>query len=692
MEVPIIKRETPQNSYQPLQVNAPPRTPLPEMTGQLNFVNAIDKVARQAKDEADMAMVTDASRKMDEWQAANMFDPQKGYLSQQGQSAIGGSTSLISRFDSDMAQLVKGLGNPEQQLAVTKEINQRRAQLQQAAMAHERAQTSTYFDTVATQKVQSSSNNAALFWNNPEVVEGSIQAAKDAVTHLAEIRGVPVNEADIQKIESNARLGVLVRMADAAPETAIQYYDQHKDLFLADDYASAERLIKPVRVSVEAGNMIKSAVGSTARMTDPREMANFIIDVQEGGDKLVTDNNGYATRYGINTKFNPGVDLENLSKSDAAMLLVERYYRRAGADDFPANMRLAIFDAAVNQGPENARKWAQEADGDLNKFMQLRAADYDRLNRTGKPEYTNSYASWQRRMANVNRQSTPSVSLEEIKAGVAQQGGGLEATKAAFEMLDQQIKARDDLIKGQEADASRQAYEYLQSNQSVPPSVIARMNPKEVEAMQNRAPTDPAFVQEIRRRVLAGQDVDLAQYRWQLGKDYEELVKAQQNPDAMDTSSIVDDMVKTATPFIVTMGKPTDLANASKLDAFRRAAIAQVDARTRSKGAPLTPQEKQAVVDSLLLTVRRTNVGRFWDSTEDVPAYMAQGSQYTIPGIEPDLQYTIRGNKVSYQDVVDTVFGEAMRRNLRPTSDVMESIFKELSAQGGPINYTTAKE
>jgi lysozyme family protein len=47
----------------------------------------------------------------------------------------------------------------------------------------------------------------------------------------------------------------------------------------------------------------------------------------------------------------------------AKRIYMERYWRPVRADELPAGVRYAVFDAAVNSGPGQAVKWLQRAAG-----------------------------------------------------------------------------------------------------------------------------------------------------------------------------------------------------------------------------------------------------------------------------------------------------------------------------------------
>ncbi|MDX1314307.1 MAG: glycosyl hydrolase 108 family protein [Eudoraea sp.] len=95
-------------------------------------------------------------------------------------------------------------------------------------------------------------------------------------------------------------------------------------------------------------------------------MANFkkaveIVFKNEGYDQIVTDTGG-LTKWGISAKAHPNVDIRNLTKADAEAIYKEKYWDVIKGDQITdqANAE-AIFDHAVNAGPGEATKLAQDS-------------------------------------------------------------------------------------------------------------------------------------------------------------------------------------------------------------------------------------------------------------------------------------------------------------------------------------------
>jgi lysozyme family protein len=88
----------------------------------------------------------------------------------------------------------------------------------------------------------------------------------------------------------------------------------------------------------------------------------WVLDVAEGGSKLVTDQGG-LTRFGISQRAYPGEDIEHLTRERAVGLYLRDYWEPVQGNALPGALALCVFDAAVNLGPAQAVKLLQQCLG-----------------------------------------------------------------------------------------------------------------------------------------------------------------------------------------------------------------------------------------------------------------------------------------------------------------------------------------
>lgn len=89
--------------------------------------------------------------------------------------------------------------------------------------------------------------------------------------------------------------------------------------------------------------------------------AEAILDIETG--RLVVDNNGAKTRWGINQAANPDVDVEGLDRAGARGLYHSRYWLAIRGPELSPSVAVQVFDSAVNQGVDGATRVLQLAAG-----------------------------------------------------------------------------------------------------------------------------------------------------------------------------------------------------------------------------------------------------------------------------------------------------------------------------------------
>lgn len=81
----------------------------------------------------------------------------------------------------------------------------------------------------------------------------------------------------------------------------------------------------------------------------------------EGDYSNDPEDRGGETRYGISKTAHPEVDLDTLTREQAREIYRKHYWLAARCDEFPAQIGLALFDSAVNQGVHTAIRLLQQA-------------------------------------------------------------------------------------------------------------------------------------------------------------------------------------------------------------------------------------------------------------------------------------------------------------------------------------------
>jgi lysozyme family protein len=109
-----------------------------------------------------------------------------------------------------------------------------------------------------------------------------------------------------------------------------------------------------------------------------RCLAVTLFEEDQSGLGLVTHDAGGTTRWGIASRYNPEVDVANLTREGAARIYRVKYWDALHCGDFPIELAMVVFDGAVNPGPGWAARALQrvlgvEQDGNVGRDTLLRA-------------------------------------------------------------------------------------------------------------------------------------------------------------------------------------------------------------------------------------------------------------------------------------------------------------------------------
>lgn len=97
---------------------------------------------------------------------------------------------------------------------------------------------------------------------------------------------------------------------------------------------------------------------------ESRELFDLAIEVvlqHEGGSSDHPRDAGGRTRFGICERYNPGVDLENLTREEAIEIYWQKYWSGHRFDRLPVEIAVKVFDLAVNLGDAIAVACLQRA-------------------------------------------------------------------------------------------------------------------------------------------------------------------------------------------------------------------------------------------------------------------------------------------------------------------------------------------
>lgn len=101
----------------------------------------------------------------------------------------------------------------------------------------------------------------------------------------------------------------------------------------------------------------------------------FILDWEGRYFENDPDDPGGATKYGIDQRSHPGVDIKNLTEAGATAIYWKEWLE-AGCAAMPTPYAEVYFNCRVNMGTGRAREFDASASGNADKFLDLQEAKY----------------------------------------------------------------------------------------------------------------------------------------------------------------------------------------------------------------------------------------------------------------------------------------------------------------------------
>lgn len=219
--------------------------------------------------------------------------------------------------------------------------------------------------------------------------------------------------------------------------------------------------------------------------------------------------------------------------------------------------------------------------------------------------------------------------------------------------------------------ASAKAWDIFAKSKSldtVPPAVFAAMDGKSRLALENEArgihtATDPNVYYELRtmaaREPEKFQRLDLRQYFDKLDQgDREKFIEMQQ-PDKLKEAATLDQQLSDMHEQL-----GWDSSDKKKKGLFDRRVIEAINAEQKLKGKTLTLEERQAVMDRMVLRGRAKGSGWLWDSS---------GRLYEFAGTDQARNFE---PEIPDEDRKQIVARFTARKGRRPNEQEIMSTFK----------------
>lgn len=349
-----------------------------------------------------------------------LYNKDSGYMWKKNKDAMENAGKVFEDFDKAAQDVRATMTDPLEQQAFDTAVNRHRNSFGQNVNRHAGEQTFNYRKTEAEARATSYADAAIGAYGRPEFNQ-YLKTAHAEISSIADMAGLgdEARKAAMLKVNTNVYGNVVTNLmlqnkygeAKTVLDEAVS-----KGMITTEAQQQLTRTMKTGLAS-ESGRKIADNLGAGkgAIGTDSDSIINWVIKT-EGG--FVENDAGKGnTNFGINATANPDIDVKNLTSEKAAQIYKERYWNGIGADKLPENMRAIAMDAAVNQGVSTANRLVAEANGDPQKLIDLRRAEYAKLIAKNPGKYKQYEASWNARLdalqANLGNIGAPPKTLNE---------------------------------------------------------------------------------------------------------------------------------------------------------------------------------------------------------------------------------------------------------------------------------------
>lgn len=263
------------------------------------LASAAAEVVRVEQDKADQIAFLASDRRLADWEAKSIYDPQAGALNQRGRQAFDLPERVMDSYERLVSEIEGGLTSDRQRLAFRRAAEQRRQGIQLTLQRHVASEIQA-FDRAETDAYIQNAHQAALAnYQDPERVELEIARQRAAYLDVARRNGLPAElvHQQITDAVSSTRAGVIDRMLAAGLDRAAQtYYQTHRDDIAGGQAAQVEKALEEGSLRGESQRRADTIVAQAADLKAADDLVRRIDDpkLRDAVSSRVKDY--YATR------------------------------------------------------------------------------------------------------------------------------------------------------------------------------------------------------------------------------------------------------------------------------------------------------------------------------------------------------------------------------------------------------------
>lgn len=496
------QRPTPQSSRQisVADVSAPDRA-LADLGAQ-GMQYATVELEKQAKEE-DAKIVFDARRQLDDWERANVYDPQAGAVSKLGKDAFDLPKTLPGQFDSFAETVGKSITTQRARDAFQQITQSRREQIGGWADRHALQQKNVYDEGQFQADISSSINRAALMADAGDLNTSKAEVAIASQRAIGYLRQKGRSEEEIAKavadINSKSTLATVnILLEKDKPLEADAYLKANAKGMNIDDLLRSQSAVgKAVDAQVglkTAMEVVQANVAPALAPTNSSRLTNLVMNAESGGKRYGADGNLLTSPKGAKgemqvmdaTNKSPGYGVAPAKdNSPDERARVGRDYLDAMVREYGGDVPKAL--AAYNAGP-----------GAVDKAVKKAAETGDRFRAVGNddwlvymPKETQAYVAKISGQYAEGNGAPAMPSLQALHQDVRNRIGvsSPQRYKTAIDEVNRQYADMVAAKKQTDDDSTAKAMQWLAQNggrfSQLPASLRSAVPPKEIDSLMN---------------------------------------------------------------------------------------------------------------------------------------------------------------------------------------------------------------
>lgn len=226
--------------------------------------SAINYVAQTLQNDIDTAVTKEMDNKLADAVRTTLYDPEKGYLSTSGKSALVAREGSITAIKNSVTDLEKNLGNDVQKAMFHKVAAQRIQSAMMLIDGHAMQQAKAYNVTEAKARLDGARMDAVANWagweDKASLYTRSRTIMRSEVDSVAEQAGIPRDSAQykqlVQAADTQLHADILNNMLSLGQSTqAKKYFDAHVQEIAPDKLDEIRSHLKVATTATEADDM-----------------------------------------------------------------------------------------------------------------------------------------------------------------------------------------------------------------------------------------------------------------------------------------------------------------------------------------------------------------------------------------------------------------------------------------------------